>query len=209
VGGTPLSQGSSIRQRQEGDTDRVDKYDREDYDDYVREDLGCRVFVDFEVFMKSVLHVPDDWRIRWGPAIEAVKADVEFAQHHKEYCECCENGALDEELFYKPLTETANAVGTALANFTFEGISPGIPQKYHVNDPTRLRGGVINKAGLSPDLVALHKDCPTPEKERPHWANPLHILEVKPYDNSICDGKNMPRLLVDGERAMSSFRVWL
>jgi len=38
---TPLSRGSSVRQRQEGDTDRVNKYDRGDHEDYVREDLNC------------------------------------------------------------------------------------------------------------------------------------------------------------------------
>ncbi|KAF9641844.1 hypothetical protein BDM02DRAFT_3273673, partial [Thelephora ganbajun] len=50
---TPLSLGSSIRQRQEGDTDRVEGYKRDDYDDYIREDLKSRVFVDLEVFMKN------------------------------------------------------------------------------------------------------------------------------------------------------------
>src|SRR6266478_2143479 len=37
-GVTPLSRGSSIRQRQEGDTDRGDKYTRGDYEPYIRED---------------------------------------------------------------------------------------------------------------------------------------------------------------------------
>ena len=110
VGLTPLSLGSSIRKRQEGDTDRVDKYDREDYEDYIREDLSCRVFVDFEVFMKRVLHVPDDWETRWGPAIDAVKASTRFNKHHKDYCELCEESGTLEKNFYPALMETANAV---------------------------------------------------------------------------------------------------
>jgi len=52
LGLTPVSRGAAIRRGQEGDADRVDKYDRVDYEDYIREDLGCRVFVDYEVFMK-------------------------------------------------------------------------------------------------------------------------------------------------------------
>jgi len=48
---TPQSRGSSVRQRQEGDTDRVDNYNRDDYEEYIREHLKNRVFVDFEVFI--------------------------------------------------------------------------------------------------------------------------------------------------------------
>jgi len=98
---TPLSLGSSIRQRQEGDTDRVERYKREDYDDYIREDyddyiredLQSRVFVDFEVFMKHVLRVPNDWRTQWGWAIEAVKTDAVFNNHLGEYCRHCDNSS--------------------------------------------------------------------------------------------------------------------
>ena len=150
--------------------------------------------------MKSVLHAPDDWRTRWGPAIEAVKAYQEFAKHHKEYCERCENEAPLEGSFYKPLMDTTNAVIDALSQSTFNGFSPGIPQYTRVNEPN-----------LSPDLVTLHKDCPSKTK-RPRWAKPVwYTLEVEPFDNSACDGRYMPRLVVDGERAMriGSFRVWL
>ena len=48
---TPQSRGLSVRQRQEGDTDRVDNYNRDDYEEYIREDLKNRVFVDFKVFI--------------------------------------------------------------------------------------------------------------------------------------------------------------
>jgi hypothetical protein len=205
---TPISLGSSVRQRQDGDTDRVDKYDCADYDDYVREDLKSRVFVDFEVFMKTVLHAPDDWKTQWGRAIEAVKADPKFTEHHKGYCELCENGGTVEEPFYVPLVNTANAVLAVLDTLTLDHISCGTPQRYHVNHPRRPQGGVMDKSGLSPDLITLHKLCLPPEEGRPHWANLLHILEVKPFDNSICDATHMPRLIVDGRRAMNFLRVW-
>jgi len=205
---TPLSLGSSMRQRQEGDTDRVEKFNREDYDDYIREDLRSRVFVDFEVFMKYVLHVPDDWKTAWGPAIEAIKADPDFKGHHEEYCKQCNKYGSQEESFYAPLVNTANAVLDVLSRSTFDGISPKIPQYYHVNDPKKLRGGVFNKFNLSPDLVLLHDECQPSEKEDLHWANPLHILEVKPYDNALCDGTRLPRLVIDGQCAKGSPHPW-
>jgi hypothetical protein len=207
LGVTPVSNGASVRQRQEGDTDQINKYDRDDYESYIREDLRNRVFVDFEVFMKAVLHVPVDWKIRWKPAIDAVKANQKFRRYHKVYCEHCENEYSLEKPFYEPLMYSANAILDVLTQSTFEDISSGIPQRYHVKSTDRLQGGVINKRGLSPDLVSLHAECKPSEAQPLHWANPLHVLEVKPFDNSLCDGTNMPRLVVDGEHPTLFFRI--
>ena len=198
---TPLSRGSSIRQRQEGDTDRVEGYDREDYEEYVHEDLKSRVFVDYEVFMKSVLHVPKDWNTQWKSVIRAVEADPEFQKHCKEYFECCDCSATREELFYRPLAKMTNTVLDIWSEFG--GSDSGIHQAYHVNRPRKLQGGIFNKANLSPNLVVVHKDCPT-KSNNLHWANALRILEVKPYGNVICDGCDMPNLVVDGEHATAS-----
>jgi len=204
-GVTPLSRGSSIRQRQEGDTDRVDKYNCDDYESYVREDLKSRVFVDFEVFMKNVLHVPDDWETRWRSVIEAVKADTDFNQHHTNYCGLCATRSTVEEPFYKPLTDTANAVLKVLAESEFDGVSSGIPQRYCVVKEKRLQGGIFNKTGLSPDVIALHDDYNCSNMEDLHWANPLHVLEVKPFDSVICDGRDMPKLVVNGQLSNEIF----
>jgi len=57
---TPLSVGAAIHQRQEGDMDQVEKYNQGDHNKYILEDLKNQIFVDFEVFMKHILHVPDD-----------------------------------------------------------------------------------------------------------------------------------------------------
>ena len=171
----PLSLGSSTCQSQESETDRVERFHRADYDGYIREDLRSRVFVDFEVFMKYVLHVPDDWKTAWGPAIEAVKADPDFKRHHEEYCKQCNKFDFEKESFYAPLMNTTNAVLGVLSRSAFDGISPKISQHCHVN-----------------------KFQPS-EKEDLHWANPLHILEAEPYDNVLCDGTRMPRLVIDGE----------
>jgi len=205
---TPLSRGSSIRQRQEGDTDRVEGYDRDDYEEYVHEDLKSRVFVDFEVFMKSVLHVPEDWNTQWKSVIEAVIADPEFKQHYEEYCKYCDDSTTREALFYEPLTKMANAVLDVWSQSGRCGTNPGIPQTYHVSNTRKLQGGIFNKASLSPDLVVLHKDCDHTLSNL-HWANALHVLEVKSYGTAICDGRGMPKLVVDGERATSPSRILL
>ena len=194
--------------KQEGDTDRIDKYDCADYDGYIREDLTSRVFVDFEVFMKRVLHVPDDWGSRWKSAIDAVKTDAEFNKHHQEYCKLCNTPGIVENVLYQPLMNTANAVLGVLSKFDFDGIPSEPRQYYHVNDPSRIQGGVMSKKNLSPDLILLHQSRAYHDGPM-HWANPLHVLEVKPYDNALCEGKNIPRLVVDGKCTIRSFHVLL
>ena len=204
---TPSSHGTAARKRQEGDTDRDEKYRRIDYDEYIREDLHSRVFVDFEAFIKSALHVPHDWRTLWGPAIKAVKEDKSFKEFHRKYCEQCDRPGPHEVDFYDPLVDTANSVLKVVYPSKFEGIS-GTPQYYRVNNPKRIWGGVMDKFKLSPDLVVVHKDLRPPVGKSLHWANPLHVLEVKPYDGAICDGTKIPRLIVDGKPVTSPIRGW-
>jgi len=208
VGLTPIARGTCIRRKQEGNTDRVDGYDCGDYEEYVREDLSCRVFVDYEVFMKYVLHVPTGWKTEWATAINAVNANANFKNHYEAYCGLCKaNGTVEKDL-YQPLVETANAVLGVVSRHRFGNTGTGKSQYYHVNDPNRINGGVMNKKGLCPDLVLLHNNRPRPkEGESLHWANPLHILEVKSNNNAICDGRNMPKLVVDGKSSVGSFRV--
>ena len=194
------SVGSIMRQTQEVGADQVGKFRRADYDNYIREDLGSRVFVDFDVFIKSVLHVPEDWRSACGSAIEAVKADPDFKRHYKGYCCKCNDSDAIEKSFYPFLIETANAALGVLSRFTSNDTPTGVPQYYHTSDPKRLRGGVINMSNLSPDIVALREYC-RPSERNLHWANPLHILEVKSYDSAICDGSDVPRLVVKGKAA--------
>jgi len=166
---------SSVRQRQEGDTDRVDGYDCDDYEEYVREDLKSRVFVDFEVFMECVLHVPKDWNTRWESVIKTIKADPTFCGNLEGHRKYCNNRASLEVSFYEPLVGVANAIYDVLSRSEcggIDGIDSGIPQ---TTKPSNL-----------------------------HWANALQVLEVKPHGNAICDGEGMPKLVVDGERVTIS-----
>ena len=198
-GSTPSARGSGVRKKVEGNSDRVDNYKCSDYDEYIHHDLRNRVFVDFEVFLKSVLHVPADWKTLWKSDIEAVRKDDRFGEHYNKYRQRCEMEKPGEQSFYKPLMDTANAVLTVISSTESNNVS-GNPQYYHVNDPNTLRGGVINKSGgLIPDLVVLHEDCRPPDGKNLHWANVLHVLEVKPLSSAICDGDNVYKLMVDGK----------
>jgi len=204
---TPQSHESSVRQRQEGETDRVDNRNRDDYEEYIQGDLKNRVFVDYEVFMECVLRVPRDWRTKWKSVIKAVRVDPRFQSYHKEYCKHCNGSALPEVSFYEPLAKTATAVLDVLSQSGLDGVNAGIPQSYHVNNPRKLQGGSSNKSSLYPDQVVLHGKCTNTNGL--HWANALHVLEIKPHDGAICDGEAMPRWIVDGEHATSSSCVQL
>ena len=205
----PSDRGSSARETLKEDTVQdVRYYDSQDYDHYIRKELYNRVFVDFEVFMKSVLHVPHDWKDAWGPAITAVKTNEIFTKFHTQYCQKCEQPGLPEESFYTPFVDTMSAVLDVLSQSQFGGISTATLRCYPVNDPKVLSGGVISRRSLSFDSVAPHHDCRPPKENKLHWTNPLHIIEVRPYNSAIFDGKNIPRLVVDGEPATNLFCGW-
>jgi hypothetical protein len=93
----------------------------------------------------------------------------------------------------------ANAVPEVVTGTDFESIPSEKRQYYYINNPSRI---VMNKKDLSLDVVILDEDRPAPCAGAPlHWANPLHVLEVKPYDPAICDGKGIPRLIINGKQA--------
>jgi len=70
------------------DREEDEEGDSEEYEEHVRDDLRRRVLVDYEVFMKYVLHVPEDWETKWRPALDAVKADANFKKCHESYSDC-------------------------------------------------------------------------------------------------------------------------
>ena len=199
---TPISRGSAARKRQEAFWDQAQRYKRKDYDQYIREDLFSRVFIDFDVFLKSVLHAPDDWKTKWERAITEVKKNKKFLESYNAYCEECNRCGGHEVEFYKPLIDTANAVLDVISDSKV-----GAPHYYHRSDPKHIKGGIMDFAGLCPDVVVLHRDYDSSQRGNLHWANPLHVLEVKPSDAAICDGENIPRLMVDGKQPTSTFRA--
>ena len=212
---TPFSVGTSILQKLNPDADRAQKYASAKCEQYIAQDFERhRVFVDMEVFMKSVLHVPKDWRELWGQTIKDIKKDEVFSLAYACYSDQCNTPGTHESRFYKPLVEMANAILDFSAEpSSDDSVKPTTPQRYLRNDPQRVLRGVMND--LSPDIVAVHKDflphiLPRERDERRlrlsslTWAQPLQILEVKPWDNALIDGLCMPRLKVDGEHTTTS-----
>ena len=200
LGSTSSTFGPPNHKEQEGNADSGESCKHEDHDN-VHQDLDSQVFVDFEVFLQSALHVPRDWRILWVPAIEAIKADQEFSTHHGEYCRRCEEDPLGQS-FSDLLIKTTNSIIDVMSTSKFNGIS-GNP---HVNSPRRLLGSAIDGANFSPTLAVPHKD------RRPlHRANDIHVLKEKWYNGVICNGKQMARLIVDGKHVSNTFhgRPWL
>ena len=133
--------------------------------------------------MKSVLRVPVDWNTLWDPVIEAIKEDCRFKKYHGQYLQQCIDPALPGKSFYEPLMNVVNAIVDALPRCDLSGISRG--SQYH-----------------------HHQNCPLPGMNNLHWADPLHVLEAGQYNNTLCDGKNMPRLVVNGTFAVIFFHGW-
>ena len=121
-GSSPDTRGSPVRETPADDVDQeVRYYDRQDYDDLIHEELYNRVFVDFEAFMKTVLHVPADWKDVWGPAIAAVKTNEIFTKFYTQYRQKCDHSGLHKKTFYTPFVDTISAVLDALSG---SGIVP-------------------------------------------------------------------------------------
>ena len=204
---TPLSDGTSIAPKLRPDADQARKYSSEKYEQYIVQDFERhRVFVDIDVFMENVLHVPNDWRKKWGGEITKIKHDSTFVAALMSYTDQCNTSGALERDFYQPLVKTTNAI-LDFSQLSSQGcIKPRTPQRYVVNDPKKISCGVMND--LSPDIVAVHQDFlpHMGDEEGPGkkpsmtWAHPLQMLEVKPWDNALVDGSCMPRLGVNGER---------
>ena len=211
---TPTSRGTSILPRLEPDTDEPRKYGAIKYEQYIAQDFERhRVFVDIDVFMENVLHVPTNWKELWGPTIETIKLDKGFSRACTLYTSECEQGNGGETRFYKPLVDMGNAILRVSGSSNNELIKPKTPQRYLRNDPKKILGGVMND--LSPDIVAVHGELlpHLSRKERKgrhlnetnlNWAQPLHVLEVKPWGGALVDGSSMPRLKVNGKCSMDS-----
>ena len=206
---TPVTVGTSIIQKLELDTGKAQKGDSAKYEEYIMRDFERhRVFVDIDVFMTNVLHVPENWKELWGRTIRRVKRNSVFSTAQWNYARCCGTQGAAEENFYKPLVDMGNAILDFSRSLQDDSFTPRTPQRYLRNDPKRVLPGVMN--GLSPDVVAVHDEF-LPHihlEERKEgrlkgsnltWAHPLQALEVKPWDSALVDGSCMPRLKVNGK----------
>jgi len=216
---TPIALGTSILQKMKLDTGKAQKYDSDKYEEYIIRDFERhRVFVDIDVFMTHVLHVPENWKELWGRTIRRVKRDAVFSTAHWDYSRRCGTHGIQERTFYKPLVDMGNAILDFSETSPDDSVKPRTPQRYLRNDPKKVLCGVIG--GLSPDVVAVHdgflphicseeRDKKRLKESNLTWAQPLQALEVKPWDSALVDGSCMPRLKVNGKPVITSCDVIL
>ena len=209
---TPVAVGTAIKSRLQPDTDEPEDRRSSKFEDYISQDFdNHRIFVDIEVFMKSVLHVPENWRKLWGPTIDRIKCHPVFTASHLDYIEKCGKPSTLESEFYDPLVRMGNAILDFSKQKGDPPTKPITPQRYLRNDHKKISGGVINK--LCPDIVTVHeglldniedKKSNGLEQSALTWANTLQVLELKHRDGALVDGCSMPRLKVNGKPATSS-----
>ena len=212
---TPIALGTSVLQKLQLDTDEDQANDIDKYEQFITQDFERhRVFVDIDVFMKHVLHVPENWKGLWGRTIRGIKRDEAFSTAHWNYYRQCATQGVKESNFYKPLVDMGNAILDIISKESSDvSVKPQTPQRYLRNDPKRVLCGMMNN--LSPDIVAVHngflphirsgeRDARCLEQSNLTWAQPLQALEVKPWDGALIDGSCMPRLKVNGKPATTS-----
>ena len=204
---TPIPEGLSIMPKQQPDAEVTKKPTISKYERYMIQDFDShRVFVDMEVFMKHVLHVPDNWRQEWADVIQEIRCGDAFADARLEYNAQCKNSNAKEEKFYKPLVDMVNAVFDGLRSS--KKVKPKTRLRCLRNDPRKILGGMMSE--LVPDIVTVHEDfyeTISKKEKKEHrltdtnltWAHPVQMIEVKPGGNLLVDGSQMPRLVVNGE----------
>lgn len=177
------------------------------YERYIAQDFARnRVFVDIDVFMTHVLHVPADWEVSWARTIRRIKRDPAFHTAHWSFTRECGTQGVPEWRLYKPLVDMTNII-VGLSSDVLPAKS-GTRVHYLRNDPHGILHGLMND--LKPDIVAVHDDffprLRSEEREQSRitktkltWAQPLQLLEVKPFDCALVDGSCMPRLKMNGK----------
>ena len=177
---TPMSRGASIIYKPRHAAEQPPKYD----DAYILGDFDHRrVFVDIDVFMEHVLHVPENWRELWGRTITRIKRDETFSISYRNYRRECGIRGPEESRFYKPLVNMANTILDFLTEDSLdEPVKLRTPQRHLRKNPKKVH----------------------PEGSNLTWAQPLQVPEVESSDDALDDGSRIPRLKVNGEQATAS-----
>lgn len=158
-----------------------------------------RVFVDIEVFMKRVLHVPDNWRQLWGDTIRGIKLDTAFSAAQWEYTH-----PAPRTTPHKPLVDMGNTIlrisRTSSDNLASSQTRQGPPRKGQSGVP----GGTKN--AVTPHTNDSHPQVGSEERDKRRlggsnlpWAKPLLTLRIEPLDDALVDGSRMPRLMANGK----------
>lgn len=182
------------------------EYDPTRYHRYIAQDLEhYRVFVDIEVFMKHVLHIPDNWRQLWGHTIKRIKLDTAFSTAQWEYTHRVPKATL-----YESLVDMGNAI-IRISRIPPDNLarSPRIGQRPLRNGRSGVLGGAMNVATPHTDDSSPHIDLEERDKRRLdesnlRWAQPLLALQIEPSGDALANGSRMLRFTVNGKRAVNS-----
>ncbi|KAK0209753.1 hypothetical protein IW262DRAFT_1498223 [Armillaria fumosa] len=176
------------------------KYDRKDYDNFIREDLLTRVFIPSDDFLRVILHLPGDWRK--DPSItsliEKVKNDEQWKKLWADYMVQC--GQTDEKLLYR--------LHSSLCNRALDLIKIDFPSEldigFYRQDPKYVKG---TNANLSPDVITLLLSLFNSSKNKiadieaggPQnsigWPQLLQWLDFKLSETTLDNGRNATRVL--------------
>jgi len=178
---TPISAGTFILPKLRPDTDEDSECDYDKYDQYIAPDIkSYRVFVDIDVFMKHVLHVPKNWEGLWAGTIIRIKRDPVFSLALWEYTRRCKVRGIREHIFYEPLVDVANAI-LEICGSSPDGTKSRTPPRYLRDDANDALPGIVKN--LRPGVVTVH----------PKYRS------KKPWNNALVDGSRIPRLKANGE----------
>ncbi|KAK0476419.1 hypothetical protein IW261DRAFT_1367795 [Armillaria novae-zelandiae] len=181
------------------------KYDRKDYDNFIREDLATRVFIPSDDFLRVILHLPGDWRE--DPSItsliEKVKNDEQWKELWADYVTQC--GQKDEKLLYRPHSSLCNR---ALNLIKID--SPSEPDiGFYRQDPKYVKG---TNANLSPDVITLLLSLFNSSKNKIAdieaggptnsigWPQLLQWLDFKLSETTLDNGRRATRVLTADKR---------
>lgn len=87
-----------------------------------------------------------------GPATEAVKADLKFAERHELYCQQSNGGCLQESL-HMSLINIGDAILGLVSCFGGLVDTSRNPQHYLINDTRKPQGGVLCYDRNAPKLI--------------------------------------------------------
>ena len=206
---TPLFVETSAAQRMQPHMDQPQEYGITEYEGNTPQDFAHnQVFVDIDVFMAHVLHVPEDWEVSWDSVIRKIKCDSAFLAAHRDFTRRSGTQGAEEWRPHKSLVDMTNVV------VEFSDMLPDAPAKprtraHHLgNDKQGAPRRLTNDPKT--DVIAVHSSflpyLRLEEREQnrlaepnPAWAQPLQLLEVKSLDCALVDGSCMPRLRTNGK----------
>ncbi|KAG7444798.1 uncharacterized protein BT62DRAFT_933850 [Guyanagaster necrorhizus] len=180
------------------------KYERKDYDNFIREDLESRVFIPSDDFLRVILHLPRDWRqdSTISALIKKVKADEQWKALWDDYKAECKT--TDETNLYHPHNSLCNRALALIKDGTRSGPDIG----FYRQDPQPVKGSNVD---LKPDAITLLlslfnssqnniEDIKTGgPKNNIGWPQLLQWLEFKLSFTTLDNGRYATRVLTAGK----------